>query len=180
MVCQGQIGELIVVKLMVCCQILEEVVGIFGLYFCCYEVEIWFRVVEQNFEWLEDVLVQIDGQLDSFKCQFCQVFRYWNLLFEICVVEVFILYICWIEFWDVFGCVEEQFFEVQKQVNEVIVFQVESVWVQVIVVYKLLEFCDDVVKVGVVLQWLVIVCNELDVEECWVKECLQDLECCLV
>ena len=176
MVRQGQIGELIAAKPTSRRQILEEAAGISGLHSRRHEAEIRLRAAEQNLERLEDVLVQIDGQLDNLKRQSRQATRYRNLSSEIRATEASILYIRWTEARDALGAAESQFAEAQKQVNEATALQAESARVQAIAAHKLPELRDDAAKAGAALQRLVIARNELDAEERRVKERLQDLE----
>ena len=176
MVRQGQIGELIAAKPTSRRQILEEAAGISGLHSRRHEAEIRLRAAEQNLERLEDVLVQIDGQLDSLKRQSRQASRYRNLSSEIRGAEASILYIRWTESRDALSAAEEHFAEAQKQVNEATGLQAESARVQAIAAHKLPELRDDAARAGAALQRLVIARNELDAEERRVKERLQDLE----
>lgn len=176
MVRQGQIGELIAAKPTARRQILEEAAGISGLHSRRHEAEIRLRAAEQNLERLEDVLVQIDGQLDSLKRQSRQATRYRNLSSEIRAAEASILYIRWTESRDALTAAETQFSETQKQVNEAAGLQAESARLQAIAAHKLPELRDDAAKAGAALQRLVIARNELDAEELRVKERLQDLE----
>jgi len=176
MVRQGQIGELIAAKPTSRRQILEEAAGISGLHSRRHEAEIRLRAAEQNLERLEDVLVQIDGQLDNLKRQSRQATRYRNLSSEIRGAEASILYIRWTEARDALAGAEAQFAEAQKQVNEATALQAESARVQAIAAHKLPGLRDDAAKAGAALQRLVIARNELDAEERRVKERLQDLE----
>ncbi|WP_422385037.1 chromosome segregation protein SMC [Roseibium album] len=176
MVRQGQIGELIAAKPTSRRQILEEAAGISGLHSRRHEAEIRLRAAEQNLERLEDVLVQIDGQLDNLKRQSRQASRYRNLSSEIRAAEASILFIRWTESRNALSVAENQFAEAQKQVNEATALQAESARVQAIAAHKLPELRDEAVKAAAALQRLVIVRNELDAEERRVKERLQDLE----
>jgi len=176
MVRQGQIGELIAAKPTSRRQILEEAAGISGLHSRRHEAEIRLRAAEQNLERLEDVLVQIDGQLDNLKRQSRQATRYRNLSSEIRGAEASILYIRWTEEKEALTGAEGQFAEAQKQVNEATALQAESARVQAIAAHKLPELRDEAAKAGAALQRLVIARNELDAEERRVKERLQDLE----
>lgn len=176
MVRQGQIGELIAAKPTSRRQILEEAAGISGLHSRRHEAEIRLRAAEQNLERLEDVLVQIDGQLDNLKRQSRQASRYRNLSSEIRAAEASILFIRWTESRNALSVAENQFAEAQKQVNEATALQAESARVQAIAAHKLPELRDEAVNAAAALQRLVIARNELDAEERRVKERLQDLE----
>ncbi|MBN9669156.1 chromosome segregation protein SMC [Roseibium aggregatum] len=176
MVRQGQIGELIAAKPTSRRQILEEAAGISGLHSRRHEAEIRLRAAEQNLERLEDVLVQIDGQIDSLRRQSRQAARYRNLSSEIRGAEASILYIRWTEARDALSEAERQFAEAQTQVNETTGLQAESARIQAIAAHKLPELRDEAAKAGAALQRLVIARNELDAEERRVKERLQDLE----
>ncbi|MET1414029.1 chromosome segregation protein SMC [Roseibium sp. HPY-6] len=176
MVRQGQIGELIAAKPTARRQILEEAAGISGLHSRRHEAEIRLRAAEQNLERLEDVLLQIDGQLDNLRRQSRQASRYRNLSSEIRAAEASILYIRWTESRDALAAAQEQFTETQKEVNEATALQAESARIQAIAAHKLPELRDESAKAAATLQRLVIARNELDAEERRVKERLQDLE----
>ncbi|GAA0778526.1 chromosome segregation protein SMC [Roseibium denhamense] len=176
MVRQGQIGELIAAKPTSRRQILEEAAGISGLHSRRHEAEIRLRAAEQNLERLEDVLVQIDGQLDNLKRQSRQATRYRNLSSEIRSAEAAILYIRWTEAKEALGAAETQFAEAQRQVNEATGLQAETARIQAIAAHKLPELRNEAVEAAAALQRLVIARNELDAEERRVKERLQDLE----
>jgi chromosome segregation protein len=176
MVRQGQIGELISAKPTSRRQILEEAAGISGLHSRRKEAEIRLRAAEQNLERLEDVLVQIDGQLDSLRRQSRQASRYRNLSSEIRAAEAAILYLRWNEAVSVLSEAESHFNAAQQQVAEAANLQAESARVQAIAAHKLPELRDATAAAGAVLQRLVIARNELDSEERRIKERLQDLE----
>ena len=176
MVRQGQIGELISAKPTSRRQILEEAAGISGLHSRRKEAEIRLRAAEQNLERLEDVLVQIDGQLDSLRRQSRQATRYRNLSSEIRAAEASILYLRWTDAVRALTEAEGFFSEAQRQVAEATALQAESARVQAIAAHKLPELRDAAAAAGAVLQRLVIARNELDSEERRVKERLQDLE----
>ncbi len=176
MVRQGQIGELISAKPTARRKILEEAAGISGLHSRRHEAEIRLRAAEQNLERLEDVLVQIDGQLDSLKRQSRQASRYRNLSSEIRAAEASILYLRWSEARDALQEAETQFREAQRIVAETTAVQAESARVQAIAAHKLPELRDASAKAGAVLQRLIIARNDLDSEERRVKERLQDLD----
>ncbi|NVK35095.1 MAG: chromosome segregation protein SMC [Rhodobacteraceae bacterium] len=176
MVRQGQIGELISAKPTSRRQILEEAAGISGLHSRRKEAEIRLRAAEHNLERLEDVLVQIDGQLESLKRQSRQASRYRNLSSEIRRAEATILYLRWKEAVAALTEAETHFNSVQTQVAEATRLQSESARLQAIAAHKLPELREASAVAGAVLQRLVIARNELDSEERRVKERLQDLE----
>ena len=176
MVRQGQIGELISAKPTARRQILEEAAGISGLHSRRHEAEIRLRGAEQNLERLEDVLMQIDGQLDSLRRQSRQATRYRNLSSEIRSAEAAILYLRWSEARDALQKAESQFTDARNQVVEATRVQAESARIQAIAGHKLPELRDEAAKAGAVLQRLVIARNELDAEERRTKERLVDLD----
>jgi chromosome segregation protein len=176
MVRQGQIGELISAKPTARRKILEEAAGISGLHSRRHEAEIRLRAAEQNLERLEDVLVQIDGQLDSLKRQSRQASRYRNLSSEIRSAEASILYLRWCEARDALQEADAQFREAQRAVAETTAVQAESARVQAIAAHKLPELRDASARAGAALQRLVIARNEIDSEERRVKERMLDLE----
>ncbi|WP_289032569.1 chromosome segregation SMC family protein [uncultured Roseibium sp.] len=176
MVRQGQIGELISAKPTSRRQILEEAAGISGLHSRRKEAEIRLRAAEQNLERLEDVLVQIDGQLDSLRRQSRQASRYRNLSSEIRAAEASILYLRWRDAGTALSEAETHFNAAQQQVAEAAGLQAETARIQAIASHKLPELRDAAATAGAVLQRLVIARNELDSEERRIKERLQDLE----
>lgn len=176
MVRQGQIGELISAKPTSRRKILEEAAGISGLHSRRHEAEIRLRGAEQNLERLEDVLVQIDGQLDSLKRQSRQATRYRNLSSEIRSAEAGILYLRWADARDALETAQSQFHEAQKAVNEATAVQAETARVQAIASHKLPELRDNAAKAAAALQRLVLARNDLDSEERRIKERLQDID----
>ncbi|EFO34428.1 chromosome segregation protein SMC [Roseibium sp. TrichSKD4] len=176
MVRQGQIGELISAKPTSRRKILEEAAGISGLHSRRHEAEIRLRGAEQNLERLEDVLVQIDGQLDSLKRQSRQATRYRNLSSEIRSAEAGILYLRWADARDALESAQSQFYEAQKAVNEATAVQAETARVQAIASHKLPELRDNAAKAAAALQRLVLARNDLDSEERRIKERLQDID----
>lgn len=176
MVRQGQIGELISAKPTSRRKILEEAAGISGLHSRRHEAEIRLRAAEQNLERLEDVLVQIDGQVDSLKRQSRQASRYRNLSSEIRAAEAAILYLRWNEIRAALAEAETQFKAAQSEVAEATRLQSETARIQAIAAHKIPEMRDISARTGAALQRLVIARNELDSEERRVKERLQDLE----
>jgi len=176
MVRQGQIGELISAKPTSRRKILEEAAGISGLHSRRHEAEIRLRAAEQNLERLEDVLVQIDGQVDSLKRQSRQASRYRNLSSEIRAAEAAILYLRWNETRAALAEAETQFSVAQSEVAEATRLQSETARIQAIAAHKIPEMRDISARAGAALQRLVIARNELDSEERRVKERLQDLE----
>ncbi|WP_150524454.1 chromosome segregation protein SMC [Roseibium sediminis] len=176
MVRQGQIGELISAKPTSRRKILEEAAGISGLHSRRHEAEIRLRAAEQNLERLEDVLVQIDGQLDSLRRQSRQATRYRNLSSEIRGAEAAILYLRWEDARTALETAEAQFHEAQKAVNEATAIQAETARVQAIAAHKLPELRDAAARAAATLQRLVLARNDLDADERRIKERLQDIE----
>ncbi|MEM8876769.1 MAG: chromosome segregation protein SMC [Pseudomonadota bacterium] len=95
MVRQGQIGELIAAKPKDRRRILEDAAGIAGLYQRRHEAELRLRGAEQNLERLDDVLIQIMGQLDSLRKQAKQAAKYRQISAEIRKLEAAVLYARW-------------------------------------------------------------------------------------
>jgi len=176
MVRQGQIGELISAKPTSRRQILEEAAGISGLHSRRKEAEMRLRAAETNLERLEDVLVQIDGQLDSLRRQSRQASRYRNLSSEIRAAEAAILYLRWTAARDALAEAREQFATAEKAVNDAAALQGETARVQAIAAHKLPELRDASAAAAATLQRMILAGNELDSEERRIKERLQDID----
>ncbi|MAA96908.1 MAG: chromosome segregation protein SMC [Stappia sp.] len=172
---QGQIGELIAAKPTSRRQILEEAAGISGLHSRRHEAELRLRAAEQNLDRLEDVLVQIDGQVDSLRRQARQAGRFRNLSAEIRSAEASLYYLRWLDCRDRLSSAEEEFRAAEASMGEAAALQGEAARVQAIAAHKVPEMREASAKAGAALQRLVIARNELDGEERRVRERLEDL-----
>ncbi|MDJ0930298.1 chromosome segregation protein SMC [Breoghania sp.] len=172
---QGRIGELIAAKPTQRRKILEEAAGISGLHSRRHEAELRLRAAEQNLDRLEDVLVQIDGQLEGLKRQARQASRYRNLSGEICKAEATILYLRWLEAREALSAAETELSAVLSRVNEAATAQGAAAREQAIAAHKVPDLRDAAAKAGATLQRLVIARNELDAEDRRVRERLHDL-----
>ena len=97
MVSQGKIGALIGAKPIQRRLILEEAAGITGLHSRRHEAELRLKNAEQNMERLEDVLVQLDGQIASLQKQARQAERYRKLSESVRQTEALLFHIRWTE-----------------------------------------------------------------------------------
>jgi chromosome segregation protein len=95
MVRQGQIGELVAAKPKDRRRILEDAAGIAGLYQRRHEAELRLRSADQNLERLDDVIIQITGQLDSLRKQAKQAAKYREISAAIRKLEAAVLYARW-------------------------------------------------------------------------------------
>ncbi|MCG8504908.1 MAG: chromosome segregation protein SMC [Sphingomonadales bacterium] len=95
LVSQGQIGALINAKPRDRRGILEEAAGVSGLYSRRKEAESRLNAAEVNLERLEDVVIQMDGQVASLKRQARQATRYRNISGDIRRAEAQQLYVKW-------------------------------------------------------------------------------------
>ncbi len=172
---QGQIGELIAAKPTSRRQILEEAAGISGLHSRRHEAELRLRAAELNLERLEDVLVQIDGQLDSLRRQARQASRFRNLSAEIRSAEAALYYLRWLDCRDRLKAAEAEFAEAENGVREIAALQAEAAKAQAIAAHKVPEARDAAARAGAAVQRLVLARNELDGEERRVRERLSDL-----
>ena len=172
---QGQIGELIAAKPTSRRQILEEAAGISGLHSRRHEAELRLRAAEQNLDRLEDVLVQIDGQLDSLRRQARQASRFRNLSAEIRSAEAALYYLRWVDCRDRLAAADAEFAEAENGVRDVAARQAEAAKAQAIASYKVPEARDAAARAGAAVQRLVLARNELDGEERRVRERLSDL-----
>ncbi|PTW62232.1 condensin subunit Smc [Breoghania corrubedonensis] len=173
---QGRIGELIAAKPTSRRKILEEAAGISGLHSRRHEAELRLRAAEQNLERLEDVLVQIDGQLEGLKRQARQASRYRNLSGEIRKAEAAILYLRWLEAGEALKAAEAELATVMASVNEAATAQAASAREQAIAAHQVPDLRDAAARAGAALQRLVIARNELDAEDRRIRERLRDLD----
>lgn len=97
MVSQGKIGALIGAKPIQRRLILEEAAGITGLHSRRHEAELRLKNAEQNMERLEDVLLQLDGQIASLQKQARQAERYRKLSESLRETEALLFHIRWSE-----------------------------------------------------------------------------------
>ena len=97
MVSQGKIGALIGAKPIQRRLILEEAAGITGLHSRRHEAELRLKNAEQNMERLEDVLLQLDGQIASLQKQARQAERYRKLSESVRETEALLFHIRWFE-----------------------------------------------------------------------------------
>lgn len=172
---QGQIGELIAAKPTSRRQILEEAAGISGLHSRRHEAELRLRAAEQNLDRLEDVLVQIDGQLDNLRRQARQASRFRNLSAEIRSAEAGLYYLRWLDCRDRLKAAEAEFTEAEEGVRLVALAQAEAAKNQAISAHKVPTMREASARAGAAVQRLVIARNELDGEERRIRERLSDL-----
>ncbi|MCA1297799.1 AAA family ATPase [Stappia indica] len=172
---QGQIGELIAAKPTSRRQILEEAAGISGLHSRRHEAELRLRAAEQNLDRLEDVLVQIEGQLDGLKRQARQASRFRNLSAEIRAAEATLYYLRWLDCRDQLAAAEQEHAAAEAEVAEATAAQAETAKAQAIAAYKVPEARDGAASAGAALQRLLIARNELDGEERRARERLSEL-----
>ncbi len=175
MVRQGQIGELISAKPTARRMILEEAAGISGLHARRHEAELRLKGAETNLERLEDVLIQIDGQLENLKKQARQANRYRNISSDIRKAEAMILYLRAEEARNTLAETEEQFKVAETAVNTAAQGQAETARAQAVAGHKLPELRDRAGAANAVLQRLKIAQNDLESEDRRIRERLEDL-----
>ncbi|MEI2386492.1 chromosome segregation SMC family protein [Breoghania sp. JC706] len=173
---QGRIGELIAAKPTSRRKILEEAAGISGLHSRRHEAELRLRAAEQNLDRLEDVLVQIEGQLEGLKRQARQASRYRNLSGEIRKAEATILYLRWREAGEALQAAEGELASVQSRVDEAAAAQGLAARDQAVAAHKVPDLRNAAAAAGAALQRLVIARNELDAEDRRIRERLRDLD----
>ncbi|SDQ80701.1 chromosome segregation protein SMC [Pseudovibrio sp. Tun.PSC04-5.I4] len=176
MVRQGQIGELISSKPTSRRKILEEAAGISGLHSRRKEAEIRLRAAETNLERLEDVVLQIEGQLDGLKRQAKQATRYRNLSSEIRKAEAIILYLRWKEATQLLDAARKQYAEAEIGMRDVAGLQASTAKEQALAAYETPKLRQAAAGAAVSLQHLIITRNDLDSEDRRVKEKLTDLQ----
>lgn len=95
MVSQGKIGQVISAKPSDRRVLLEEAAGITGLHSRRHEAELRLRGAENNLSRLDDILITLEGQLQSLKKQARQATRYRNLSDHIRKAEALLFHIRW-------------------------------------------------------------------------------------
>jgi len=95
LVSQGKIGQVISAKPSDRRVLLEEAAGITGLHSRRHEAELRLRGAENNLSRLDDILITLEGQLQSLKKQARQATRYRNLSDHIRKAEALLFHIRW-------------------------------------------------------------------------------------
>ena len=95
LVSQGKIGQVISAKPADRRALLEEAAGITGLHSRRHEAELRLRGAENNLSRLDDILITLEGQLQSLKKQARQATRYRNLSDHIKKAEALLFHIRW-------------------------------------------------------------------------------------
>ena len=96
LVSQGKIGQVISAKPADRRVLLEEAAGITGLHSRRHEAELRLRGAENNLSRLDDILITLEGQLQSLKKQARQATRYRNLSDHIRKAEALLFHIRWV------------------------------------------------------------------------------------
>ncbi|KZK90159.1 Chromosome partition protein Smc [Pseudovibrio sp. Ad5] len=176
MVRQGQIGELISSKPTSRRKILEEAAGISGLHSRRKEAEIRLRAAETNLERLEDVVVQIEGQLDGLKRQARQATRYRNLSSEIRKAEATILYLRWQEATAALDAARKQYADAEIGMRDIAGLQASTAKEQALAAHEIPKLREAAGGAAAALQHLIIAKNDLESEDRRIKEKLMDLQ----
>ncbi|MTI18679.1 chromosome segregation protein SMC [Rhodobacteraceae bacterium RKSG542] len=175
MVRQGQIGEMISAKPTARRKILEEAAGISGLHSRRNEAESRLRAAETNLDRLEDVLVQIEGQLEGLKRQARQAVRYRNLSSEIRKADAAISYLRWQEATQALEVARKQYVEAEVGLRDISVTQAQTAREQAIAAHEVPKLREAAAAKGAAVQRLTIAKNDLDGEERRIKERLTDI-----
>jgi chromosome segregation protein len=93
---QGRIGEIIQAKPDQRRRVLEEAAGIAGLHARRHEAELRLRAAEQNLARLDDVIIQLAGQVDALKRQARQAVRYRVVAEQVRKAEATLFHLRWI------------------------------------------------------------------------------------
>src|SRR5437870_4418708 len=93
---QGRIGEIIQAKPEQRRRVLEEAAGISGLHARRHEAELRLKAAEQNLARLEDVIVQLAGQIDALKRQARQAVRYRAVAAQVRKAEATLFHLRWV------------------------------------------------------------------------------------
>ncbi|MEG3618838.1 chromosome segregation protein SMC [Magnetovibrio sp. PR-2] len=97
LVSQGKVGQVISAKPQDRRVLLEEAAGITGLHSRRHEAELRLRGAENNLSRLDDILITLEGQLQSLKKQARQATRYRNLSDHIKNAEALLFHIRWVQ-----------------------------------------------------------------------------------
>ena len=118
LVSQGKIGQVISAKPADRRILLEEAAGITGLHSRRHEAELRLRGAENNLSRLDDILITLDGQLQSLKKQGRQATRYRNLSDHIRKAEAMLFHIRWVQALDGLEVDRAHLKEAEALVNE--------------------------------------------------------------
>lgn len=118
LVSQGKIGQVISAKPADRRILLEEAAGITGLHSRRHEAELRLRGAETNLSRLDDILVTLDGQLQSLKKQARQATRYRNLSDHIRKAEALLFHLRWVQALDGLEVNRGRLQEAETLVNE--------------------------------------------------------------
>ena len=118
LVSQGKIGQVISAKPADRRILLEEAAGITGLHSRRHEAELRLRGAENNLSRLDDILITLEGQLQSLKKQARQATRYRNLSDHIKKAEALLFHIRWIQALDGLEAGRDKLKEAEGLVNE--------------------------------------------------------------
>jgi len=118
LVSQGKIGQVISAKPQDRRVLLEEAAGITGLHSRRHEAELRLRGAENNLSRLDDILITLEGQLQSLKKQARQATRYRNLSDHIKKAEALLFHIRWTQALDGLEVDRDKLKEAENIVNE--------------------------------------------------------------
>ena len=118
LVSQGKIGQVISAKPADRRVLLEEAAGITGLHSRRHEAELRLRGAENNLSRLDDILITLEGQLQSLKKQARQATRYRNLSDHIKKAEALLFHIRWTQALDGLEADREKLKEAEAIVAE--------------------------------------------------------------
>jgi Chromosome segregation ATPases len=164
MVGQGRIGELIQAKPQARRQLLEEAAGISGLHSRRHEAELRLRAAETNLERLEDITVQLEGQIESLKRQARQANRFKALSADIRAREAMLLYIRWVQAKEAEAEADSALNQATSVVAEKAQIQMEAAKAQAIASLKMPELREAEAAAAAALQRLQIARTQLDEE----------------
>jgi chromosome segregation protein len=172
---QGQIGLLVSQKPLARRAILEEAAGIAGLHQRRHEAELRLRAAEANMARLDDIIVELEGQLASLKRQARAASRYRNLSGLIRKAEALALYLRWTAATGQTEAAETALAVAISAVEACTLVASEASTVQANVASELPPLRQSEAETGAALHRLIVERDTLDAEEARAREAAQRL-----
>ncbi len=173
---QGRIGEIIQAKPEQRRRVLEEAAGISGLHARRHEAELRLRAAEQNLLRLDDVILQLAGQIDALKKQARQAIRYRTVAAQVRKAEATLFHLRWVAANAELGAAEQARDAAVRVVAERTGAQAEASRHQVLAAAELPALREGEARAAAALQRLVMARETLEREEARARERVAELD----